>query len=169
MSYLIPFIVIFIVSSMFMGCGGKSDIAGEVVPLGQVCSFEKAKPVAVEGFLATNTMRCERASRKKSAGIVGCTFDVYENSDRTGAKIPVYILKTGWFGGKNNRVENPEDYNGEVVFRDKYGTPLPKKELKIYDNNGNPIPAASKIRVYGTLPNADRCEFSLAQRIEKIL
>lgn len=168
MNYLIPVIIAFIFTCLLSGCGGKSDVSGEIVEIERVCRVEKTKPVAVEGYLSPKTARCERASRKKNAGIIGCSFDVYADSDQTGAKIPVYILTSGWLSGKNNRLEGAEDYAGDFVFRDKNGNPLPKKELKFYDNDGNLIPSGSKVRIYGTLPNAERCEISLAERIEKV-
>lgn len=152
--------------------GGRSEVTGEVVPIESVCAYKKAEPVAVEGFLAPETMRCERASRRKASGITGCTFAVYADSgDRTGAQIPVFILAggDGWIGGgKNNRIVDPAGYTGNMQFYDGRGNPLPKKDLQIYDNDGNLIPPGSKIRVYSRLPNSDQCEFRLAERIERV-
>ncbi|HEX8249331.1 MAG TPA: hypothetical protein VF599_14230 [Pyrinomonadaceae bacterium] len=149
-------------------CGGKSNATGEVVPLERVCAYQKAQTVAVEGFLAPNTMRCEKARGKRTSSISGCTFTVYANSDKTGASIPVFISADGWYSGKNNRIVNPSNYPGDMQFTDRNGKPLPKKELEIYDNDGNLIPSGSKIRVYSKLPNSDKCEFRLAERIERV-
>lgn len=135
------------------GCGGKSDITGEIVPIRQVCSYEKWKPLAVEGFIAPDTMRCKRVAGKRNVGLAGCTFTVYENENRTGAGVPVYIMTSGWMDAKNNRIESPD---------------ASAKNLRIYDNDGNPLAPNAKIRVYGTLPNSNVCELSLAQRIEKV-
>lgn len=148
------------------GCGGKSSMTGEVVPIERVCAYEKKKPVAVEGYLAANTMRCKKT---KKGGILGCTFLMYPNNDRTGASVPVYIMTTDWLASKHNRIEDPESYTGNLTFRDRDGNPLPKKDLQVYDNDGNLIPANSKIRVYSALPNSDICEISLAQRIDRVL
>jgi hypothetical protein len=149
--------------------GGKSDITGEVIPIERVCNYKRAEPVAVEGFLAPETMRCERASNRKASGITGCTFDVYAESDRKGAKIPVFISTGGgWFGGKYNRIIDPAGYTGNMQFSDGRGNPLPKKDLQIYDNDGNLIASGSKIRVYSRLPNSESCEFRLAERIEQV-
>jgi hypothetical protein len=149
-------------------CGGKSNATGEIVPIERVCAYQKAQTVAVEGFLAPNTMRCETVRGKRTSSISGCTFTVYANSDKTGASIPVYISADGWYGGKNNRIVNPSSYPGDMQFTDRNGNPLPKKEPEIYDNDGNLIPAGSKIRVYSKLPNSDKCEFRLAERIERV-
>jgi hypothetical protein len=149
-------------------CGGKSDITGEVVPIERVCNYQKAQPVAVEGFLAANTMRCETVRGKRTSSISGCTFTVYANSNQTGASIPVFISTTGWYSAKNNRIVNPSNYSGDLQFSDRNGNPLPKKQLEIYDNDGNPIPAGSRIRIYSKLPNSDKCEFRLAERIERV-
>jgi hypothetical protein len=149
-------------------CGGKSDATGEVIPIERVCAYEKSKIVAVEGYLAADTMRCERTKTKRASVITGCNLTIYPNSDRTGAGVPVYVSKVGWLDVKNNRIEDPESYT-ELVARDRDGNPLPKKDLRIYDNDGNLIPANSKIRVYGQLPNSDICEMSLARRIDRVL
>jgi hypothetical protein len=154
--------------SLVAACGGKSNAIGEVVPIERVCAYQKAQPVAVEGFLAPNTMRCETASGKRASNAAGCTFTIYANSNQTGASLPVFIPASGWYGGKNNRVVNPSSYSGDLQFNDRDGNPLPKKEPEIYDNDGNLIPPGSKIRVYSKLPNSDRCEFRLAERIERV-
>jgi hypothetical protein len=148
------------------GCGGKSNMTGEVVPIERVCAYEKKKPVAVEGYLAANTMRCKKT---KKGGILGCSFMLYSNDERTGASIPVNIMTTDWLAAKHNRIEDPESYTGNLTVGDRDGNPLPKKELQVYDNDGNLIPPNSKIRVYSQLPNSDICEISLAQRIDRVL
>jgi hypothetical protein len=155
-------------AAVFAACGGKSSATGEIVPIERVCAYQKAQTVAVEGFLAPNTMQCETARGKRTSSISGCTFNVYANSDKSGASIPVFISASGWYGGKNNRIVNPSNYPGDLQFTDKSGNPLPKKEPEIYDNDGNLIPSGSKIRVYSKLPNSDRCEFRLAERIERV-
>lgn len=149
------------------GCGGKSDITGEMVPIESVCRYEKLKPVAVEGFLAPKTMNCEKTGGKRKS-VIGCSFMLYADSSKSGTAIPVYILKSSWLSSNQNRIENPEEYTGEIVFRNNAGEQLPKKDLRIYDNEGNLIPAASKIRVYSKLPDNDRCEFALVERIDKV-
>jgi hypothetical protein len=149
-------------------CGGKSGVTGEVVPIERICAYQKAQTVAVEGFLAPGTMQCETVRGKRTSSISGCTFTVYANSDKSGASIPVFISASGWYGGKNNRIVNPSNYPGDLQFTDKNGNPPPKTEPEIYDNDGNLIPAGSKIRVYSKLPNSDRCEFRLAERIERV-
>lgn len=159
---------LFLAALFAAACSGKSSVTAEIVPIERVCSFEKAQPVAVEGFLAANTMQCETVRGKRTSSISGCTFNVYANSNQTGASIPVFISTSGWYGGKNNRIVNPSSYPGDLQFSDKNGNPLPKKELEIYDNDGNLIPVGSKIRVYSKLPNSDRCEFRLAERIERV-
>lgn len=146
-------------------CGGKSSVTGEVVPIERVCAYEKWKDVAVEGYLATNTMRCEKG---KKGAILGCAFLMYSNANRTGASLPIYIMTTGALDGKNNRIENPQQYASDLLKRDGDGKPLPKNDLRIYDNDENLIPPDSKIRVYGTLPKADCCEFGLANRIDRV-
>ena len=147
-------------------CGGKSNLTGEVVSIERICAYEKKKPVAVEGYLATNTMHCKKS---KKGAVLGCAFAMYPNADGTGASVPVYIMTTDWLAAKNNRIEDPESYSGTLIVRDRDGNPLPKKDLQIYDNDGNLIPPRSKIRVYSQLPNSDICEISLAQRIERAL
>jgi hypothetical protein len=147
------------------GCGGRSNVTGEVVPIERVCAYEKWKDVAVEGYLAANTMKCNKG---KKGAILGCAFLMYPNADRTGTGFPVYIMTAGWLDGKNNRIENPQQYTSDLITRDGQGNPLPKNNLLIYDNDGNLIPPDSKIRVFGTLPKADRCEFGLANRIDRV-
>ena len=147
-------------------CGGKSDLTGEIVPIERICAYEKKKPIAVEGYLAANTMRCKKG---KKGGVLGCTFMMYQNNDRTGASVPVYIMTTDWLASENNRIKDPESYSGDITYRDGSGNPLPRNDLQIYDNDGNLIPANSKIRVYTQLPNSDICEISLAQRIDRVL
>jgi hypothetical protein len=150
-------------------CGGKSNASGEVVPIERVCAYRKAQPVAVEGYLAPQTMRCEKVSGKRTGSITGCTFTVYARPDQTGAGIPVFISASGWYGGKNNRIVNPSGYASEMQFGDRDGAnPLPKNEPEIYDNDGNLIPPGSRIRIYSKLPNSDKCEFRLAERIERV-
>ena len=156
------------IALLFGGCGGKSSATGEVVPLEWICNYEKVKSVAVEGYLAPNTMRCERASNKKASDITGCTFLLYANPDKSGASIPIYILAASWMSANNNRIEGPASYIGDVTFRDGKGNPLPKKDLQIYDNEGNLIPSDGKIRIYGELPNSDKCEFRSVERIDRI-
>lgn len=146
-------------------CGGKSSVTGEVVPIERVCSYEKWKDVAVEGYLAANTMQCNKG---KKGTVLGCAFLMYSNVERTGANLPIYIATTGSLEGKNNRIENPQQYASDLLVRGGDGKPLPKNDLQIYDNDGNLIPPDSKIRVFGTLPKADRCEFGLANRIDRI-
>ncbi|HEX8735467.1 MAG TPA: hypothetical protein VF721_09105 [Pyrinomonadaceae bacterium] len=155
-------------AALVAACGGKSGVTGEVVPIERVCAYQKAQTVAVEGFLAPSTMQCETVKGKRTASISGCTFTVYASSDKTGASIPVFIAADGWYSGKNNRIVNPSNYPGDLQFTDRNGNPLPKKELEIYDNDGNLIPAGSKIRVYSKLPNSDKCEFRMAERIERV-
>jgi hypothetical protein len=98
-------------------------------------------------------MVCERAKRKRSGGIQSCTFTVYANSNQTGAGVPVQILTTDSFSANNNRM-------GEPTSR--------LEDLKIYDNDGNPISLSTKIRVFGQLPKSDRCDLGLASRIERV-
>lgn len=157
-----------LLAALFAACGGKSNATGEVVPIASVCRYQKAQPVAVEGFIAPDTMQCESVRGRRTSSISGCTFTVYANSDKTGASIPVFISTGGWYGSKNNRIVNPSNYPGDLQFSDKNGNPPPPKEPEIYDNDGNLIPPGSKIRVYSKLPNSDVCEFRLAERIERV-
>jgi hypothetical protein len=101
-------------------------MTGEVVPIERVCSYEKWNPVAVEGYLAANTMRCKKG---KKDGILGCTFMMYPNKERIGASLSVHIMTSDWLDGKNNRIETPGSYTGNLTIRDSQGNPLPKKDL----------------------------------------
>ena len=139
---------------LFAGCGGKSNVTGEVVPMDKVCGYEKWKPVAVEGYLAPLSMVCERASRKKTSGIAWCFFKVYADAGLTGPNISVQIQTIDALTAKNNSMETP---------------PERAEDLRIYDNDGNAIPPGSKIRVFGELPKSERCEFGFAKRIDRIL
>ena len=138
---------------LFAGCGGKSSATGEVISLDKICSYEKWKTVAVEGYLAPQTMACEKVGRKKTSSVTWCDFRVYAKQDLTGASITVRIPTTNMLNGKNNSMENP---------------PSRMEDLRIYDNDANPIPFGSKIRVYGELPKSDVCEFGLAKRIDRV-
>ena len=138
---------------MFAACGGKSDATGEVVPIDKVCAYEKWKTVAVEGYLAPLSMVCEKASRKRTSGIAWCFFKVYVDQNLTGPSISVQIPTTNALNAKNNSMEDP---------------PARMEDLRIYDNDGNPIPPGSKIRVFGELPKSDRCEFGFAKRIDRL-
>jgi hypothetical protein len=138
---------------MLAGCGGKSNATGEVIPMDKICSYEKWKTVAVEGYLAPLSMVCEKASRKKTSGIAWCFFKVYANADLTGPNISIQIPTTDSLSANNNHMEPP---------------PERVEDLRIYDNDGNPIPVGSKIRVFGELPKSDRCEFGFAKRIDLI-
>ncbi len=136
----------------FTGCGGKSDATGEVIPLEKVCAYEKWKTVAIEGYLSPQTMVCERVGRKKTGQMTWCDFRVYAKQDLTGASITVRIPTTNMLNAKNNSMEQP---------------PSRMEDLRIYDNDGNPIPLRSKIRVYGELPKSDICEFGLIKRLDR--
>lgn len=138
---------------MIASCGGKSNATGEVVAIEKVCAYEKWKTVGVEGYIAPTSMVCERASRKKTSGIGWCFFKVYANRELSGPFISVQIPTTDALSSKNNHMETP----GERA-----------EDLRIYDNDANPIPAGSKIRVFGELPKSDRCEFGFAKRIDRI-
>jgi hypothetical protein len=166
-NYLLLFIVL-LLFALSAACGGKSELTGEVVPIEDVCSIDRTKPVAVEGYIEPKTMRCERAANKKGSGMAGCTFRMYEDAGQMGASLLVYISASNWLSAKNNRIEKPESYTGDLQFYDGKGKPLPKKDLRIYDNDGNLIPPASKIRVYSLLSNSDKCEFRPVERIERI-
>lgn len=139
--------------TLFAACGGKSDATGEVVPIDKVCAYEKWKTVAVEGYLAPPSMVCEKASRKKTSSIAWCFFKVYADQNLAGPSISVQIPTTDALNAKNNSMEDP---------------PARMEDLQIYDNDGNPIPPGSKIRVFGELPKSDRCEFGFAKRIDRI-
>ncbi len=138
---------------LFPGCGGKSNATGEVVPIDKVCGYEKWKTVAVEGYLAPLSMVCEKASRKRTSGIAWCFFKVYGDPNLTGPSISVQIPTTDSLNARNNSMEDP---------------PARVEDLRIYDNDGNPIPPGSKIRVFGELPKSDKCEFGFAKRIDRI-
>ena len=147
-------VLVFLAAIMFLAsCGGKSNVTAEVVPMDKVCVQEKWKTVAVEGYLAPDTMACERASRKRRSGVVWCSFKVYSDKNLNGANISVEIPITGWINGRNNRMDGP---------------PSRGEDLRIYDNDGNPIPSGSRIRVFGELPKSDRCEFGLVERIDRV-
>ena len=151
---LAKIIVLSLAALIASSCGGESDVTGEVMPIDGVCRYEKWKTVAVEGYLAPKTMVCEKSKGKKGrGGILGCSFLIYASSDETGASIPVKILTTDSFSGNNNRMDDP---------------PSRLEDLKIYDNDGNPISFGGKIRVFGELPKAERCDLGLAQRIERV-
>ena len=152
---LAKFFILNLILFALTGCGGKSSVTGETLPIDRVCGYEKWKPVAVEGFLALQTMSCERAKGKRKGGITGCTFTIYADRNQTGAGVPVQILTTDWLSANNNRMEEP-------AFSSRL------EELRIYDNEGNPIPPGRKIRVFGQLPKAERCDLGLAQRIEPV-
>ena len=147
--------LLFLLSAVLLvnACGGKSNATGEVVPIDRVCAYEKWKTVAVEGYLAPLSMVCERASKKKTSGIAWCFFKVYTDPGLTGPSISVQIPTTDPLNAKNNHMEDP---------------PARPEDLRIYDNDGNGIPAGSKIRVFGELPKSDRCEFGFAKRIDRI-
>ena len=147
---LVPLAAIMLLAS----CGGRSNVTAEVVSIDKVCAYEKWKTVAVEGYLAPETMICKRASGgKRRSGVVWCSFKVYANQNFSGPNIAVEIPISGWFSGKNNRM---------------YGPPSRAENLQIYDNDGNPIPAGSRIRVFGSLPKSTICEFGLVDRIDRV-
>lgn len=134
----------------FANCGGPNHVTAEVVPLDKVCAYEKWKTVAVEGYLAPQTMSCERG---RKGGVLWCSFRVYANTTRSGTNISFQIPIAGLINGKNNRMDDPP---GRV------------EDLRIYDNDGNLIPPESKIRVYGSLPRSSVCEFGLIDRIDRV-
>jgi len=138
---------------IFAACGGKSNATGEVVPMDKVCGYEKWKTVAVEGYLAPLSMVCEKASRKKTSGIAWCFFKVYADQGLNGPSITVQIPTIDPLNAKNNSMETP---------------PERPEDLRIYDNDGNAIPAGSKLRIFGELPKSERCEFGFAKRIDRI-
>ena len=153
MKLIVSFISISVVL-LFVGCGGKSNATGDVVPIDKVCAYEKWKTVAVEGYIAPLSMVCEKASRKKNSGIAWCFFKVYADQELNGPYISVQIPTTDALTAKNNHMESP---------------PERAEDLRIYDNDGNTIPLNSKVRVFGELPKSDICEFGLAKRIDRIL
>jgi|GEM_PF-1895001 len=138
---------------LFSACGGKSNATGEVVPIDRVCNYEKWKTVAVEGYLAPLSMVCEKASKMKTSGIAWCFFKVHSDANLAGPSISVQIPTTDPLNARNNSMENP---------------PARVEDLRIYDNDGNPIPTGSKIRVFGELPKSEKCEFGFAKRIDRI-
>jgi hypothetical protein len=145
---------VFLAAIMFLtSCGGRSNVTADVVPMEYVCAYEKWKTVAVEGYLAPDTMVCERATRKKRSGVVWCAFKVYADQNLTGASISVEIPFAGWINGRNNRMDGP---------------PSRTEDLRIYDNDGQLIPSGSKIRVFGELPKSSNCEFGLVDRIDRV-
>ena len=146
-------LVAFVFLSMFTACGGKSNATGELVPIDRVCSYEKWKTVAVEGYLAPQSMVCEKGSRKKTSGIAWCFFKVYADPNFVGPSISVQIPTIDALTARNNSMDAP---------------PARMEDLRIYDNDGNPLPANSKIRVFGELPKSDKCEFGFAKRIDRI-
>lgn len=146
-------LILSVVALLLTGCGGKSNATGEVVPIDKVCAYEKWKTVAVEGYLAPLSMVCEKASRKKTSGIAWCFFKVYANPQLSGPYISVQIPTTDALNAKNNQMETPSER---------------PEDLRIYDNDANPIPPGSKIRVFGELPKSERCEFGFAKRIDRI-
>jgi len=146
-------VVLVCAALVFGGCGGKSNATGEVIPMDKICGYEKWKTVAVEGYLAPLSMVCEKASRKKTSDIAWCLFKVYANADLTGPSISVQIPTTDPLHAKNNSMESP---------------PERMEDLRIYANDGNLIPAGSKLRVFGELPKSERCEFGFAKRIDRI-
>jgi len=146
-------VILLCAALLFVGCGGKSNVTAEVVPMDKVCSYEKWKTVAVEGYLAPLSMVCQKTSRKKTSSYSWCSFKIYPNPDLTGPSISVQIPTTNALNARNNSMESP---------------PERVEDLRIYDNDGNAIPAGSKIRVFGELPKSERCEFGLAKRIDRI-
>jgi len=146
-------LILFLAVLLLPACGGRSNATGEVVPMDKVCAYEKWKTVAVEGYLAPLSMTCERASRKKTSGIAWCFFKVYGDPNLTGPNISVQIPTIDALSAKNNSMEEP---------------PARAEDLRIYDNDGNLIPAGSKIRVFGELPKSERCEFGFAKRIDRV-
>lgn len=146
-------VVLMCAALMLAGCGGKSNVTGEVIPIDKICSYEKWKTVAVEGYFAPLSMVCEKASRKKTSGIAWCFFKVYTNPALTGPNISVQIPTTDSLSARNNRMEPPTER---------------PEDLRIYDNDGNTIPAGSKLRVFGELPKSEICEFGFAKRIDRI-
>lgn len=146
-------LVLFFAILLSAACGGKSNATGEVVPIDNICAYEKWKTVAVEGYLAPQSMVCEKVSRKRTSGVAWCFFKVYADPKLTGASISVQIPTTNALNARNNSMESP---------------PERAEDLRIYDNDGNPIPPGSKIRVFGELPKSDICEFGLAKRIDRI-
>jgi hypothetical protein len=98
-------------------------------------------------------MVCEKASRKKTSGIAWCFFKVYADPQLSGPFISVQIPTTDALNAKNNQMETPSER---------------VEDLRIYDNDANPIPLGSKIRVFGELPKSERCEFGFAKRIDRI-
>ena len=138
---------------MIAGCGGKSTATGEVVPIEKVCAYEKWKTVGVEGYIAPLSMVCEKASRKKTSGIAWCFFKVYADPSLSGPSISVQIPTIEALTAKNNHMETPTQR---------------VEDLRIYDNDGNPLIPGSKIRVFGELPKSERCEFGFAKRIDRV-
>ena len=124
-----------------------------MVPIERVCAYEKWKTVAVEGYLAPQSMVCEKVSSRRSSSVAWCFFKVYADPNLTGPNISVQVPTTNALNARNNSMESP---------------PARAEDLRIYDNDGNPIPPGSKLRVFGELPKSDRCEFGFAKRIDRI-
>jgi len=143
---------LFCAAVFLAGCGGRSDAAGEVVPIDRICAYEKWKTVAVEGYLASIPTACKRGKnrRGRELGILWCHFNVYAERTLTGPSLSVEIPTMTWYGARNNTVENPLGL------------------MRLYDNDANPTPPGSRIRVFGTLPKSDRCQFGLVERIDRI-
>jgi hypothetical protein len=110
-------------------------------------------------------MICTIAKSKRSESLKECRFRIYENKDLSGKGATINILPADWMFGNNNRMEDPRYAKNETV---KDGKQLPRKSLKIYDNDGNLIPNNSKLRVYSYLLNASGCGLGAAEKIEKI-
>jgi hypothetical protein len=146
-------LAVFSILLLSTGCSSRSSVTGDVVPISQVCTYEKWKTVAVEGYLAPDSIRCERVGNKRRRGIVWCALRVYQTPDHIGASLSVQIPIAGWLNGYQNHMDDPDDSGND---------------LRIYDNEGNVIPVAGKIRVFGQLPKSDKCEFGLATRIDRV-
>lgn len=144
-------------AALFAGCSenGKSDVIAEVQPFEKLCSFEKWKNVAFEGYISPTSVDCKGTKGKRSSttSINECTVRVFSNQQETGKSILVTIEAQQGDTKFNEIIVPPSNYKVE--------------DFKVYDNEEKLIAVGSKTRITGTLRNIDQCHLD-AERLDVV-
>ena len=138
-------------AGVLVGCDGKSDVVAEVVPFDRICSQEKWKNVALEGYFSIRRVSCRGMKSKKTGRTLTqeCSVTMYATPSEAGP--PVLV----WLDG----IDGDEKFNKIVPPPRNFGA----EDFKVYDNDQKLIPVGNKVRVTGSLRKTDDCQMSVVR------
>ena len=153
----ITLIVTIVSISIMFGCAenGKSEVVAEILPFEKLCTVEKWKNVAFEGYISPTSVDCKGTKRRRSSttSINECSVKVFSNPQETGKSVLVTI----------NAQQGDSKFNEITVPSNNYKV----EDFKVYDNEEKLIPIRSRTRITGTLRNTDECHLD-AERLDVV-